>query len=195
MVGYAGNLGRAQDIDTVLAAMTLLHQRARKSPSDLAAEVMFVFVGGGAQRVSLEREALKRGLSNFRLRPYQLKERLGETLAIADVHLVSLNPKVEDLIVPSKFYGIAAAGRPTIFIGAEHGEIGRILEENGCGFTVTPGDDEALTERILALAGDRDLCVSLGGRARVALERQWDKEKAVAEWEALLQAVCHPDLS
>ena len=115
MVGYAGNLGRAHDIDTVLAAMTLLHERAKKSPSGLAAKVMFVFVGGGAQRARLEREALKRGLSNFRLKSYQPKERLGETLGLADVHLVSLNPKLEGLIVPSKFYGIAAAGRPTIF--------------------------------------------------------------------------------
>ena len=89
--------------------------------------------------------------------------------------------------MPSKFYGIAAAGRPTIFIGAEHGEIGRILEENGCGFTVRPGDGEALVERILELAGNRDLCASLGTRARVAFERRWNKEKAVAEWEALLQ--------
>ena len=192
VVGYAGNLGRAHDIDTMLAAMTSLQQRAKKSPSDLAAKVMFVFIGGGAQRASLEREALKRGLGNFRLRPYQPKERLGETLAVADMHLVSLNPKLEGLIVPSKFYGIAAAGRPTIFIGAENGEIGQILEENGCGFTVTPGDNEALTERILALAGDRDLSASLGVRARMAFERQWDKEQALAKWEALLQAVGHP---
>ena len=91
--------------------------------------------------------------------------------------------------MPSKFYGIAAAGRPTIFVGAEHGEIGRILEENGCGFTVVPGDGEALTERILALASDRDLCVSLGTRARVAFERQWDKELALAKWEAVLRGV------
>jgi len=108
--------------------------------------------------------------------------------------VVSLNPKLEGLIVPSKFYGIAAAGRPTIFIGSRDGEIGRMLKENNCGFTVTPGDGEALTERILALAGDRDLCASLGARARMAFERQWDKEKAVAEWEALLQAVGHPHL-
>ena len=81
VVGYAGNLGRAHDVDTMLAAMTLLQERAKKSPSDLAAKVMFVFVGGGAQRARLEREALKRGLSNFRLRPYQPKERLGETLS------------------------------------------------------------------------------------------------------------------
>ena len=192
MVCYAGNLGRVHDVDTVLATMTILQERAKNSPSDPAAKVMFVFIGGGAKRADLEREALKRGLSNFRMRPYQPKERLGETLGVGDVHLVSLDPALEGLIVPSKFYGIAAAGRPTIFIGAEHGEIGRILEENGCGFTVTQGDGEALTERILALAGDRDLCVSLGARARMAFERQWDKEKAVAEWEALLQAVGHP---
>ena len=194
VVGYAGNLGRAHDIDTVLAAMALLQERAKRSPSDLAAKVMFVFVGGGAKRASLEREALKRGLSNFRLRPYQPKGRLGETLAVADVHLVSLNPKLEGLIVPSKFYGIAAAGRPTIFIGADHGEIGRLLKENNCGFTVTPGDGEALTERILALVGDRNLCASLGAGARKAFERQWDKEQALAEWEALLQAVGHQGL-
>ena len=91
--------------------------------------------------------------------------------------------------MPSKFYGIAAAGRPTIFVGAEHGEIGRILEENGCGFTVGPGDGEALTERIRVLASDRDLCVALGTRARVAFERQWDKELALAKWEAVLCGV------
>ena len=61
-----------------------------------------------------------------------------------------------------------------------------------CGFTVTPSDGEALTERILAPAGDSDLCISLG--ACVVFERQWDKEKALAEWEALLQAVGHPHL-
>ena len=87
-----------------------------------------------------------------------------------------------------------AAGRPTIFIGAEHGEIGRLLKDNDCGFTVAPGGGEALTERILALAGDRDVCASMGARARMAFERQWDKEKALAKWEALLQAVGHSDL-
>ena len=70
----------------------------------------------------------------------------------------------------------------------DHGEIGRILEENGCRFTVTPGDGEALIERILALAGDRDLCAALGTRARMALERQWDKEQALAKWEAMRMA-------
>ena len=65
VVCYAGNLGRVHDVDTVLSAMTMLQQRAKNSPADPAAEVMFVFVGGGAQRARLEREALKRGLTIF----------------------------------------------------------------------------------------------------------------------------------
>ena len=94
--------------------------------------------------------------------------------------------------MPSKFYGIAAAGRPTIFIGSKNGEIAGLLEKAGCGFTVTPGDGEALAERILALASDRDLSASMGARARMAFERQWDKQQALAEWEGLLQVVGHP---
>ena len=189
VVCYAGNLGRVHDVDTMLSAMTVLQERAKNSPSDLAAKVMFVFVGGGGNRARLEREALKRGLTNLRMRPYQPKERLGETLGVGDVHLVSLDPALEGLIVPSKFYGIAAAGRPTIFIGSKNGEIARLLAEDGCGFTVTPGDGEALTECIRALAGDRDLCAALGARARIAFERQWDKQQALAKWEALLRGI------
>jgi glycosyltransferase involved in cell wall biosynthesis len=194
VVCYAGNLGRAHDIDTLLSAMTLLQERAKNSPSDLAAKIMFVFVGGGALRARLECEALKRKLTNFRVRPYQPKERLGETLAVADVHLVSLNPALEGLIVPSKFYGIAAAGRPTIFIGAKDGEIARQLEEFRCGFTVVPGDGETLVNKILELATDKQLCATLGTRARLAFERQWNKEQALTKWEALLQAVSEAEL-
>ena len=194
VVCYAGNLGRAHDVDTLLSAMTALQERGKKSPSDLAAKIMFVFVGGGALRAKLEREALERGLTNFRVRPYQPKERLGETLAVADVHLVSLNPALEGLIVPSKFYGIAAAGRPTIFIGAKDGEIARLLEEAGCGFTVPPGNSEALVSKILELASDQELCATLGKRARHAFDRQWNRKQALTKWEALLHAVSGPDL-
>jgi glycosyltransferase involved in cell wall biosynthesis len=97
--------------------------------------------------------------------------------------------------VPSKFYGIAAAGRPTIFIGAENGEIARLLEANRCGFTVAAGDGEALASKILELAGDQNLCAALGARARVAFERQWDKVQALAKWEALLEAVGDRDIT
>ena len=190
IVGYAGNLGRAHDIDTILEAITILHKQGVGAlPDNIARRVLFIFVGGGAQRAKLEREILKRGLTNVRLHPYQPRELLAKTLAVADVHLVSLNPKLEGLIVPSKFYGIAAAGRPTLFIGAADGEIAQLIDEFECGFTVPPGDGKGLADRILQMAQDLQLCATLGDRARAAFEKHWDKNGAVKKWEEVLQAV------
>ena len=124
----------------------------------------------------------------MRLHPYQPRELLAETLSVADVHLVSLNPALEGLIVPSKFYGIAAAGRPTLFIGAADGEIARLVDEIGCGFTVAPGDSKALMDRILQLANDPELCASMGARARAAFEQRWHEERAINHWEEVLNA-------
>lgn len=73
---------------------------------------LVLFVVGGAKRAKLEREAMKRTLTNFRVRPYQPKGTPLGNFSVADVHLVSLDPRLEGFIVPSKFYGIAAAGRP-----------------------------------------------------------------------------------
>ena len=103
--------------------------------------------------------------------------------------MVSLNPKLEGLIVPSKFYGIAAAGRPTIFIGSPLGEIARTLAHYRCGYTVPPGDGEALADRILELASNRALCSEMGERAREAFEAHWDKNHALAKWHEVLLGV------
>jgi glycosyltransferase involved in cell wall biosynthesis len=187
VVAYAGNLGRAHDAATIIEAMTLLRERTIGSASDdVARRIIFFFIGGGAQRATLEREVQQRRLTNVRFHPYQPRERLTETLGVADLHLVSLHPKLEGLIVPSKFYGIAAAGRPTIFIGAADGEIAQLIEENGCGFTVAPGDGQELVDRILLLANDPQLCAVMGKRARAAFEQHWDKSSAVEQWTEVL---------
>jgi glycosyltransferase involved in cell wall biosynthesis len=193
VVAYAGNLGRAHDAATIIEAMTLLRERTIGSASDdVARRIIFFFIGGGAQRATLEREVQQLRLTNVRFHPYQPREHLAETLGVADLHLVSLNPKLEGLIVPSKFYGIAAAGRPTLFIGAADGEIARLIDQAGCGFTVAPGDGKALANRILQLAGDPELCASLGARARAAFEERWDKRSAVEQWEEVLSAAVRP---
>jgi colanic acid biosynthesis glycosyl transferase WcaI len=187
IVGYAGNLGRAHDVDTITKAMTILQKCAVHSTADdIAGRILFVFIGGGALRAKLEREMLKRRLTNVRLYPYQPREHLAETLGVADVHLVSLNPKLEGLIVPSKFYGIAAAGRPTLFIGAKDGEIARLIDEAKCGFTISPGDAQALVDHIMRLAEAPKLRRHMGARARAAFDKHWTKDRAVDLWEEAL---------
>lgn len=189
VVGYAGNLGRPHDVDTIIESATLLQQMALRShTSDVAQRITLVFIGGGIKRAHLEREVLQRKLANVRTYPYQPRERLAEALSVADLHLISLNPKLEGLIVPNKFCGIAAAGRPSIFIGAADGEIAQLLNQIGCGFTVAPGDGKALMDRILQLAMDPKLCADMGARALAAYEQHWNKNRAVDEWREVLNA-------
>jgi glycosyltransferase involved in cell wall biosynthesis len=90
------------------------------------------------------------------------------------------------LIVPSKFYGIAAAGRPAIFIGDGDGEIARLLAKHRCGFAVAQGDGIGLARAGLELAANPKLCQQMGEQARQAFETEFDKPLAVARWERLL---------
>ena len=185
VVGYSGNLGRAHEIDTLLEAMTLLE---KASPSQHR-RVLWLFIGSGALFEVLQTEVARSRLTSARFKPYQPKARLAESLSAADVHLVSLRPALEGLIVPSKFYGIAAAGRPAIFVGDEKGEIARLIAQHACGRTVDMGDGTALAETILELAANPELCRSMGQRARQAFEAEFDKPIALARWEQLLREV------
>jgi colanic acid biosynthesis glycosyl transferase WcaI len=190
VVGYAGNFGRAHHLGTIVRAMTLLHDQALKAAeNDIVRRISFAFVGGGAQFPILEREIVQRHLTNVQIHPYQPQECLSETLGVADVHLVSLSPELEGLIVPSKFYGISAAARPILFIGAVDGEIARLIDQAGCGFSVPTGDGQQLMDRILQLAGDPELRAAMGARARSAFEQHWEKSRAVGEWAELLRFV------
>jgi glycosyltransferase involved in cell wall biosynthesis len=123
-------------------------------------------------------------------KPYQPQARLAESLSASDVHLVSLRPELEGLIVPSKFYGIAAVGRPTLFIGDKDGEIARLLARHECGFTVAMGDGAGLAQIILNLAAQPTLCHNMGERARRASEGEFDRSIAIARWFKLLTEVC-----
>jgi glycosyltransferase involved in cell wall biosynthesis len=183
VVGYSGNLGRAHEADTLLAAIALTEQNA-----DLK-HVRWLFVGGGAQLERLKAACSSRGLSSVRFQPYQPRERLAQSLSAADVHLVSLRPELEGLIVPSKFYGIAAAGRPAIFIGDADGEIARLLREHGCGVTVPQGDGVALAAAVEHLAHNPSLCLASGENGRRAAEQRFGIDKAVSSWEDALRTL------
>ena len=112
---------------------------------------MFVCIGGGHLLERLAKRVQDRDLGNFKFFGYQDRKVLRFSICVPDVHWVSLKPELESLIVPSKFYGIAAAGRPVIAICAKDGEIGRMVERYRCGGVVEPGHAGALVDLILQL--------------------------------------------
>lgn len=177
VVGYSGNLGRAHEFETLIGTAEQLRDRA---------DIVFLIIGGGAQARRMEKAAALHGLSNLMFKPYQPRERLHHSLTVADIHLAILRPELEGLIVPSKYYGIAAAGRPTLFIGAGDGEIARIIHENDCGFTVAPGDTAALTAAILTARSDAS--GKQGENARRSFEAVFDMPRAMQVWRQTIAA-------
>ena len=174
---YSGNLGRAHAFEPLLQAAERLRART---------DLHFLIIGGGAQRDAVQRDAQTRGLTNWSFLPYQPREKLADSLGAADVHLVTLDPAMEGLIVPSKLYGILAAGRPVLFIGAPDGEVARVIEQHGCGLTAPPDQPGKLEEIILRLAANPDVRRDLGARARAAFESEYTLPHAVRRWEQLL---------
>ena len=176
--GYSGNLGRAHEFETVLAAAERLQDDAR---------FVFLMIGGGKRFDELNRIAKARGLTDlFRFMPYQDRTLLPYSLGVPDAHWLSLNPKLEGLIVPSKFYGIAAAGKPIIAIADPKGELGNLVRQYGCGFVVTPGDASALVAALQTMAGEAALVAAMGGRARQMLEAQFTRRQGLQRWRDLL---------
>ncbi|HEX3098356.1 MAG TPA: glycosyltransferase family 4 protein [Usitatibacter sp.] len=181
LVAYSGNLGRVHEFDTLLGAAALL----AADPG-----IRFVVVGRGPRLADVKARARRMGLANLRFEPHQDRSVLAQSLGAADVHLAVLRPAFEGLVLPSKLYGIMAAGRPTIFVGSVTGETGRILAETGAGLAVATGDAEGLAAAIRRLRDDASLCAAMGARARKALEERYDMALAFARWDAVIAPYC-----
>ena len=179
VIGYSGNLGRAHEFETIVQAIVLTRGYEN---------LKFLFIGDGAQLAPLKQRLHSLELlDRVHFEGYQPRENLSASLSAADVHLVSLQPELEGLIVPSKLYGALAVGRPVIFIGDVDGEVARVLKRNQCGFSVAVGDPQALARAIQAYL-DAFILLATGALARTAFLQNHTCATAVKCWEAVL---CH----
>lgn len=177
VVMHSGNIGLSQGLEVLVAAAAHLQPFP---------EIEVVFVGEGVKKAALEEQARSLGLRNVRFLPYAPKERLTESFASADVFIVSLKQGLSGIIVPSKLYGILAAGRPYVAAVEEDCEITEITRQYDCGLLATLGDPANLAEKILTLYRDRPLTARLGQNARLA-GLQFDRKPQVEKYFALFQ--------
>ena len=180
VVGYSGNFGRVHRFDSILGAALLLREDRR---------IRFLLTGAGPRFDSVKRFIESNELDNVILGPYQPRERLGEMLATSDIHLIALAPGYEGLVVPSKFYGIAAAGRPALYLGDAGGDVARLIERWDCGIVVPSGNPEQLAGVIRDLSNDVDRVRKMGRNGRDAWERNWTRTEAIERWNELLKNV------
>jgi glycosyltransferase involved in cell wall biosynthesis len=151
------------------------------------AAIAFLFVGSGAQRTALENLVRQRTLTHVQFRPPQPRARLAESLAVADVHLVTVRPGCERYVFPSKLYGIAAVGRPIILIAPPRCELTRIVREGRLGCAFERSEIAALAARIRSLAADPVTCADFGARAVRFTRESGGLASATARWARLLR--------
>jgi glycosyltransferase involved in cell wall biosynthesis len=178
VVGYSGNMGRVHEFERLIGAANLLG-------SDRS--IRFLFIGSGARKNDLRDEAEELDLRNVVFKPYQPQERLGQSLTVPDVHVVTLQDSLGGLIVPSKFYGAIAAGRPVIFIGPPECEVARVIREWDCGFVWNEQDPRGLAVLIRELASDPARVAALGARARRATEASFGRIHALTSWRQVIE--------
>lgn len=131
IIMYSGNLGLYYDLENLMGVIEKFKNRE---------DVVFAFVGEGTIRENLVQYKEKNNLRNVTFIPYQDKSDLIYSLNAGDVHWC-LNAKgIKGVSVPSKLYGIIAAGKPIIGALEEGSEARLIIEETQCGYVTEPGN-------------------------------------------------------
>lgn len=163
VVLFSGTLGGKQGLMIIPSAAELLAVRR---------DIVFVVCGDGIMKSRLAQAAAR--LPNVRLLPLQPVERLGELLAMADMHLLPQSPSAADLVLPSKLSGMLASGRPVIATCRPGTEIEAVV--TNCGLVVPPNDSQALAEAVKKLADDPATRRELGRKARVFAEANFERD-------------------
>ncbi len=178
VVMYSGNAGLAHRFEEVLEAATLLRDHPR---------IRFLFVGNGPRRREIEAYTRDNRLANLTYLDYFARQDLRHSLAIGDVHLLTLRAEMAGVAVPGKLYGVMAAGRPVVVVGPERSEPAQTVQEEGVGIVIDPdagGDGAALAAALRAYADDPALAAAQGARAREAFLARYEATIACDAWAA-----------
>ncbi|MGC8875086.1 MAG: glycosyltransferase family 4 protein, partial [Chloroflexia bacterium] len=177
LVLYAGILGIAQGLETVLEAASRLRDRP---------DIRFLFVGDGPCKADLLRRREELGLTQVTMLDAQPRQAMPAFFSAADVALVPL--RRVDLFrsaLPSKMFDAWACGCP-VLLGID-GEARNVLERARAGRYVEPEDPEALASAIVELASQRDRCRQLGANGRRFVEAHYSRQAQAQTLVRLLE--------
>jgi glycosyltransferase involved in cell wall biosynthesis len=178
---YSGNLGLAHDVDTFRAAIRHFRTDSR---------FHFVFAGAGPRRNALESFCADNNAgANVTFSGYRPRHELAAAFGACHVGLVTQKPETLGSVVPSKTYGLMAAGRPILYIGPPDATPALIVQRFHCGWQVDPGDSATLVALLERLAADPGLVSRAGASGRAAFLRHYNLPIGVARVASILGAL------
>lgn len=177
MVLYAGAMGQAHDLYTVLRAAERLNDESH---------IQFAFFGAGKERANLEAEAQRLGLKNIQFAGICPKKEMPAVIAAADLCLAILqNIAMFRTTYPNKVFDYMASARPTVLV--IDGVVREVIEASGGGVFIEPGNDELLAKAIWDLSRDPVQVRQMGMNARAYLVKYLDRRDKLAETLQLLE--------
>lgn len=175
VIMYSGNIGLYYDLPNIVKVIERFQDQR---------EVLFAFIGEGSVLEELKEYRQKHRISNIVFVPYQDKSSLVYSLNSGDVHFVVNAEGIKGVSVPSKLYGVMAAGKPVLGILEKGSEARLIVEEAGCGISVEPGDYEAIEELIQSFIDMKDSpeLAKMGSRGRAYLAGHLTKDVSIRKY-------------
>ncbi|GIM27376.1 glycosyltransferase WbuB [Clostridium polyendosporum] len=179
VIMYSGNLGLYYDLENIIKVA----ERFKNNHN-----VVFTFVGSGSIRDKLISYVNDKQLNNVVFIPYQEKENLNYSLNAADIHLVINAKGIKGVSVPSKLYGVMAAGKGIVGVLEEGSEARSIIEEAKCGLCIEPGDYDGVYNTLLKIIEGKVNIKEMGVSGRIFLEEHLKKEHSITRYkEAILK--------
>ncbi len=180
IVSYAGNLGPAQGLETLLDAARLVRDLDR---------VAIVLIGAGTMWDTLERRIRDEGLANVRLVRYLPFARVPEIYGATDLSVVPLAASTGADAVPSKVFRIMACNGAVLAVTDRQSDLAQIVTEAGCGFVVEPGSPEAIAAAIRRAAADPAAVAAMGAGGRELVVSRYARPVVMARFSALVAEV------
>lgn len=173
---HAGNLGFYGAWNTLVTA-------ARKLSNE---GVGFVFVGDGAERAAVEAAAA--GAENICFLDYFPAAKIPSVLAAADAHIVTVKRGLEGVVVPSKMYGILAAGKPIVAVAPRETDVASLGEKQGFAVVADPDKPQELVSVTRRLLADGKKLKSMEAAARAAAP-SYDRVAELQQYLEILERI------
>jgi glycosyltransferase involved in cell wall biosynthesis len=173
---YSGNFGRAHSFVELLAIARQMR--------DVDAHFSLSIRGN---RMAEVQAAITSDDRNISFAPFAPAGQLEARLSSADIHVVSLRPEWTGTVVPSKFFGALAAGRPVLFIGSEQCCIAQIIRHHGLGWVCSPGGEAEIARQLGDLANDMNSLRSLQERCHQAYRSHFSRETVLDAFDRNLR--------
>ncbi|MEI5945761.1 glycosyltransferase family 4 protein [Bacillus albus] len=181
IIMYSGNIGLYYDLENIIHVTS--HFKEYK-------DIAFVFIGEGAVKKEMQDFVEDNGIQNAFFLPYQPKEFIKYSLNVADVHLVVNQKGIKGVSVPSKIYGVMAAGKPILGVLEQDSEAQRLIEKSNSGIVVEPQDYNGIVHTIEQFYRmEKSKVIEMGLNGRKYLDENLKREISINKYRNLLKQI------